>query len=151
MVVEKGDSVAVDYVGYLEGGAVFDTSIKAEAEKAGLPLRPSYAPLEFVAGAGQMIKGFDDAVIGMAEGEQKTIHLEPAEAYGERDEQRVLTVPKANIDGEISVGAKLSSPQLGVGTITEVGDENVKIDFNHELAGKALNFNLTVKNVSKSG
>ncbi|MFH1056909.1 MAG: FKBP-type peptidyl-prolyl cis-trans isomerase, partial [Candidatus Micrarchaeota archaeon] len=66
MKVERGDLVAVDYLGTLDDGTVFDTSIKVEAEKAGLPLRTSYEPLEFTVGAGQMIKGFDDAGVGLA-------------------------------------------------------------------------------------
>ena len=82
MAAQKGDTVAVDYVGTLDDGTVFDTSIREEAIKAGLPLRSSYSPLEFTAGAGQMIAGFDAAVIGMKVGEEKNVHLTPSEAYG---------------------------------------------------------------------
>ncbi len=82
VTAQNGDLVAVDYVGTLDDGTVFDTSIKEEAQKAGLPLRPSYSPLEFTVGAGQMISGFDKGVVGMTVGETKNVHLTPAEAYG---------------------------------------------------------------------
>ena len=82
MTAQKGDTVAVDYVGTLDNGTAFDTSIKEEAQKAGLPLRDSYAPLEFTVGEGQMIAGFDNAVVGMKVGEEKNVHLTPSEAYG---------------------------------------------------------------------
>ena len=62
LTVKKGDNVKVDYLGTLEDGSVFDTSIEEESKKAGLPQRPLYEPLPFTVGAGQMIKGFDDAM-----------------------------------------------------------------------------------------
>lgn len=145
MAVKKGDSVKVDYVGSLDDGKVFDTSIQAEAKKAGLPLRPSYEPLEFVVGAGQMIKGFDDAVVGMEEGEEKTVHIEAADAYGESRDELVLTVDKANINGEVKTGMQLQSPRLGTGTVMEVKESVLIVDFNPELAGKALNFKIILR------
>ncbi len=147
MAVKKGDSVKVDYMGSLDDGSVFDTSIEEEAKKAGLPLRPSYEPLEFVVGAGQMIKGFDDAVIGMEEGDEKTVHLEPKDAYGEKRDELVLTVDKANVGGEVKPGMQLQSPRLGVGTVMEVKESVLIVDFNPELAGKALNFKITLKKI----
>ena len=70
MIVEKGDTVSVHYTGTFDNGTVFDSSEGRE-------------PLTFIAGAGQMIKGFDEAVIGMELDEEKEIHIEPADAYGE--------------------------------------------------------------------
>jgi len=145
----KGDTVAVDYVGTLDDGTVFDTSIKAEAQKAGLPLRPSYEPLEFVVGAGQMIKGFDDAVVGMKVGDEKTVHLQPSEAYGEKRADMIVTVPKSRVGGNVSVGDRLSSSQGLSGVVTNVTNDTVTADFNHELAGKALNFRIIMRRVTK--
>jgi len=146
----KGDTVAVDYVGTLDDGTVFDTSIKADAQKAGLPLRPSYEPLEFAVGAGQMIKGFDDAVVGMKVGDEKKVHLQPADAYGEKRKDMIATIPKANIGGNVSVGDKLSSSQGLSGVVTNVTNDTVTADFNHELAGKALNFRIIMRKITKA-
>jgi peptidylprolyl isomerase len=147
---QKGDNVAVDYVGSLDNGTVFDTSIKEEAEKAGLPLRDAYAPLEFTVGAGQMIKGFDAAVVGMKVGEEKTVHLAPADAYGEIDPQYIMTVPIANVPEGVKVGSRLST-QTGIpGVVTSVTDVNVTVDFNNPLAGKALNFRIIMRKITKA-
>lgn len=81
--VKEGDTVAVDYVGKLEDGTVFDTSVKSIAEKTP-EYNPSrdYSPLLFTVGAGQMIKGFDKGVVGMKVGEKRTLRIPPEEAYG---------------------------------------------------------------------
>ena len=77
-VVKTGDTVQVDYTGKLENGTVFDTSIEEVAKQADIYVNGrTYAPLTFVAGAGQMIKGFDEGVIGMKVGEEKTITIPP--------------------------------------------------------------------------
>lgn len=146
----KGDTVAVDYVGTLDDGTVFDTSLKAEAQKAGLPLRPSYEPLEFTVGAGQMIKGFDAGVVGMKVGDEKTIHLQPSEAYGEKSAEIIVAIPKANIGGNVSIGDRLSSSQGLSGIVTKVTNDTITADFNHELAGKALNFRIIMRKVTKA-
>lgn len=147
--VEKGDSIAVDYLGYTDDGKVFDTSIKAEAQKAGLPSRPSYEPLEFTAGAGQMIKGFDDAVIGMKEGEEKTINIPAAQAYGERNNNMIVEIPRNQIPGDVRVGAQLQASNGAVATVVKVTNDTITIDGNHPLAGKALNFKITVRKITK--
>ncbi|MCK5373322.1 MAG: FKBP-type peptidyl-prolyl cis-trans isomerase, partial [Candidatus Aenigmarchaeota archaeon] len=82
MPVKKGDKVKVEYTGTLEDGTVFDSS-----EKHG-------EPLEFEVGAGQMIKGFDDAVVDMEKGDEKEITLKPADAYGDPNPQLIQKVPK---------------------------------------------------------
>lgn len=146
---EKGDAVAVDYLGTLDDGKVFDTSIKEEAEKAKLPLRPSYEPLEFTVGAGQMIKGFDDAVVGMALGEEKTVHIAAADAYGEVREDRVVNVSRANMPADAKVGSSLQTNTGMAGTVIFMDNETARIDFNHPLAGKALNFKIIMRKVTK--
>ncbi len=83
-IVKENDHVSVDYIGELEDGTIFDTSIEDVAKDGGVynPNR-KYEPLSFTAGAGQMISGFDRGVIGMAVGEEKTLVIPPEEAYGE--------------------------------------------------------------------
>lgn len=147
--VQKGDNVAVDYVGTLDNGTVFDTSLKAEAEKAGLQLREEYAPLEFTVGAGQMIAGFDSAVVGMKVGEEKKVRLEPSEAYGERDPKAVVTVNRSKVPAETEVGATLYTQSGASGIVLNVTNESVTIDFNNPMAGKALNFRIILRKLTK--
>ncbi|MFH0973960.1 MAG: FKBP-type peptidyl-prolyl cis-trans isomerase [Candidatus Micrarchaeota archaeon] len=146
---QKGDSVAVDYVGTLDDGTVFDTSLKAAAVKAGLPLRAVYSPLEFAVGAEQMIAGFDAAVIGMAEGEEKTVHLQPAEAYGEKRADLIVWVLRANVPSDAKIGSQLTSSQGMSGTVIEMNSTSIKIDFNPALAGKALNFRIILRKITR--
>lgn len=141
MAVKKGDKIKVEYTGTLEDGTVFDSS-----EKHG-------QALEFEVGGGQLIKGFDEAVVGMEKGEEKEITLKPEEAYGERNEQLIKEVPKSQMpEGhEIKQGMMLAlnmpdGKQLPA-MVAEVGDENVKIDLNHPLAGKTLKFKIKVVEV----
>ena len=100
-VVKEGDTVAVDYVGKLEDGTVFDTSIKAIAEKTPkYNANRDYSPLLFTVGAGQMIKGFDSGVLGMKVGEKKTLRIPPEEAYGTGGTEEV--VPKKALEDKFT-------------------------------------------------
>jgi FKBP-type peptidyl-prolyl cis-trans isomerase 2 len=139
MIVEQGDLIKVDYKGTLEDGTQFDSSIGRE-------------PLEFTAGAGQMIKGFDSAVIGMKLHEEKNIKLNPSEAYGEVNPEAIVSVSKQQLSeaglNNVEVGMKIFASGHPA-TITEVNDENVTVDFNHELAGKTLNFWIKIMEITK--
>ncbi|MBI2445831.1 peptidylprolyl isomerase [Candidatus Micrarchaeota archaeon] len=148
MAVKSGDTVKVDYLGTTEG-KVFDTSIEAEAKKAGLPARPTYEPLAFTAGAGQVVPGFDKAVIGMTVGQEKMAVLKPSEAYGVSDPQAIVQVPRSMFDNssEPQVGLQVQSPQGYPGVITKVDSQNVTVDFNHPLAGKELTFKIILREI----
>lgn len=141
MNVKKGSKVKVDYTGKLEDGTVFDTS---EGKK----------PLEFEVGAGQIIKGFDDALIGMKKGEEKEIKLKPADAYGEHKPELMKKVPKEHLpkDPEPKAGMMLvlSTPdgRKFPAKIAEVDGKEVTIDLNHPLAGKTLNFKIKVVDIA---
>jgi len=136
MSVKKGDKVKVEYTGTFEDGTVFDSS-----EKHG-------KPLEFEVGAGQVIKGFDEAMIGMETDEEKEVKIEPKEAYGDVDARLVKKVPKEQLpkDKELKagmmLGVTLPNGQQMPAKIKEVGDTEVTVDLNHPLAGKILNFKL---------
>ena len=97
---ETGNSVAVHYTGKLEDGTVFDSSVNRE-------------PLAFKIGEGQMIKGFEEAVLGMEVGQKTTVSLEPKDAYGDRSQDRILKVPKKDVPGDIptDIGTQLSINQ----------------------------------------
>jgi len=140
--VKKGDKVKVEYVGTLEDGTVFDSS---EIQKA---------PLEFVVGDGQLIKGFEQAIIGMKIGDEKEIKIPPEKAYGPHRPELVKEMPKDCFpqDQEIQIGmifmiALQDGRQIPV-KISEVSEETVTIDVNHPLAGKTLIFKVKVINIA---
>lgn len=141
MTVKKGSKVKVDYTGKLEDGTVFDTS-----EKQG-------KPLEFEVGKGQVIKGFEENIIGMKQGEEKEITIEPADAYGPRDPKLIKEIPDDKIPkNDLKVGAILlvTLPQ-GVqipGQVIEIKDKSIMLDLNHPLAGETLIFKIKVIGVS---
>ncbi len=132
---KNGDTVRVHYTGRLESGEVFDSSEGGE-------------PLEFKLGSGEVIAGFDENVEGMSVGEEKTITIEPENAYGERIEALVGRVERSGLqlDSEPHVGMNLAlqlpdGQQIPV-VITEVTDETVTFDANHPLAGQKLIFDI---------
>jgi FKBP-type peptidyl-prolyl cis-trans isomerase 2 len=144
-VVKKGDKVALDYTGTLKDGTEFDSSKNHDA------------PLSFTVGSGQVIKGFDEAVMGMKVGEEKKFTLSPAEAYGEPDPKRFQQVPRKNLpaDQEPKVGMMLvvGSPEGRKmrATISEVTDETVTLNLNHPLAGKELTFAIKLTKIEPAG
>ncbi|MFQ6072455.1 MAG: peptidylprolyl isomerase, partial [Methanosarcinales archaeon] len=99
MIVKEGDIVEVNYIGILEDGTVFDTSYESVA-KQGLIYNPErdYKPIEFTAGAGKVIKGFDEGVIGMEKGEERTLTIPPEDGYGEHREELVNSVPISELN-----------------------------------------------------
>jgi FKBP-type peptidyl-prolyl cis-trans isomerase 2 len=142
-VVKKGDKVKVEYTGSLEDGTIFDSS------------EMHNEPLEFVVGAGQLIKGFDDAVVGMKIGEEKEIKLLPAEAYGEHNPEFVKDMPRDCFPPEQDIQpgmmfmvALQDGRQIPV-RVTIVTDENVTVDLNPPLAGKTLIFKIKVIEIAE--
>ena len=140
--VKKGNKVKVEYVGTLEDGTVFDSS-----EKHGIPL-------EFEAGAGQLIKGFDDAVLGMTQGEEKEIKITPKDGYGEHNPELVKELPRDCFppDQDIQPGMIFmmglqDGRQIPV-RITQVSDNSITVDLNPPLAGKTLFFKIKVVDIA---
>ena len=137
MSIQDGDTIKIDYTGTLDDGSVFDCSDERE-------------PLQFTVGAGEVIPGFEEAVRGMEEGQEKEFRIEPSEAYGEYDEALTQQIPRTVIrsDMEVQEGmmllVKTPDGQEIPAKVAEVGDEQVTLDMNHPLAGKALNFNIKV-------
>jgi peptidylprolyl isomerase len=135
VTAQKGDHVFVDYTGTLDDGTQFDSSEGRE-------------PLEFDVGTGQMIAGFDNGVVGMKEGDEKSIKIAPDQAYGEKDSSLVRDVPKSQVPPGVKEGDTLSAQGQPV-KVVNVGGENVTIDFNHPLAGEALNFKIKMVKIEK--
>jgi FKBP-type peptidyl-prolyl cis-trans isomerase 2 len=138
-----GDTVKVHYTGRLQDGTVFDTSVGSE-------------PLEFTLGQGQIIPGFEQAVIGMQVGESKTVTIPADQAYGPRRDDMILEVSRDELpdDLEPTVGMQLQMNQGDGGiiivTITEVSETTIKIDANHPLAGQDLTFDIKLVGIGKS-
>ena len=140
--VKDGDVVRVHYTGKLTNGKQFDSSKGRE-------------PLEFTVGAGQMIKGFDDAMPGMTVSEKKTINILPEDAYGQKDEQAIIEFPKKNIpkDMKLEAGMHLQlrneNGQPFPVTVAEIKDDVIVLDTNHSLAGKELVFDIELIEIVK--
>ncbi|MBP3894422.1 MAG: peptidylprolyl isomerase [Atopobiaceae bacterium] len=132
----EGKQVRVHYVGTLDDGTKFDSS------------RDRGEPLEFVCMAGMMIPGFDAAVRDMEVGQTVTIRLEPADAYGERNDDMVRTFEISQLPGSENLvqGQRimLAGPygQPIPALVSEKTDQRVTLDLNHEMAGKALTFEI---------
>lgn len=148
-VVASGDAITVDYIWRLNEKEVFDTSVQSVAEAAGLynPQRNYEEGLAFTVGAGQMIPGFDEAVVGMKLGETKTVEIPAEKAYGERSDEMVMRVPleEAGDTSGAQVGMKILLGGMYPAVITELTDTEIVFDLNHELAGKDLIFDITIK------
>ncbi len=138
---KDGDTVKVHYTGTLENGEVFDTSKERE-------------PLEFQLGEGQLIPGFEKAVIGMDEGDSTTVEIPSEEAYGEVREDLVINVPKDQLPEEVEpkIGMQLQVNQQNGQPIpvrvTEIKDDELVLDANHPLAGKDLKFEIELLEVA---
>ena len=140
MAVQTGDTVKVSYTGKTLDGAVFDSSEGRE-------------PLEFTVGEGQLIKDFENAVIGMNPGDTKTFQVEAENAYGPHHEQLVFVIPRTELpqDLEPEVNQRFQM-QAGNGqdlvvTVTDASENDVTFDGNHPLAGKDLQFDIELVEV----
>lgn len=150
--IQATDDVVVDYIWRLENGTVFDTSIKSIAEACGIynEYRDYTEWLSFEAWAGQLVKWFDNGVIGMKLWQTKTVQFWPEEWYGEYDEDLVVTISK-NEMGDVSQLSEWDTISLWIGypaKITKITDKDITLDMNSELAGKNLIFDITVKSIS---
>ena len=138
---KQGDTVKVHYTGKLDDGSVFDTSQGRE-------------PFEFTIGAGQVITGFEQAVIGMEPGETKTAIVNHEDAYGPHRDEMVAEVPKDRLPEDLApeVGQRLRANQPDGSSIdvviTAVSPDSVTIDANHPLAGKQLTFEIELLEIA---
>jgi peptidylprolyl isomerase len=139
--VEKGQFVKLHYTGTFADGEVFDSSQGCK-------------PFEVQVGAGQVIKGFDDALMGMALNEKKTFTVKAAEAFGERDDNLKQEFSRADLpegfDPQVGEVLMLENAQCGEipATVHQVEADKVIVDLNHPLAGKDLTFNIEVLEIA---
>lgn len=139
--VKEGDTVKVEYVGKLEDGTVIDSSEQHDK------------PLEFVVGQGQLIKGFDDAVLGMEVGEEKEVTIPPDQGYGSRNPELVKEMPRdifptdQKIEKNMVYILNLPDGRRIPATIADFTEETVTVDLNPPLAGKTLVFKIKLVNI----
>ena len=140
LVIKEGVKVNILFEAKLETGEIV---LKTEEEQ----------PLEVVVGDGNIPKSIEKILIDMKEGETKTIALESTEAFGPKIDDLIVDLSKEEFDSqvELEVGSRVSinSPEgkKFTGTVLEVKDENIFVDFNHPLAGKNLIFTVTIVSI----
>jgi peptidylprolyl isomerase len=133
--VRNGDTVVVEYAGKFDDGELFDTT-------------KGKVPIEFEVGAGAVIKGFEEAVVGMKAGEEKRFVVKPEAGYGERRDEFVQEVPRMlfpkNMELKEGGMLKIKDPHNRIifAKVLSVTDKKVKVDINHPLAGRNLNFEI---------
>ncbi len=138
---KPGDTVKIHYTGKLDDGTVFDSSVNRE-------------PLEFTLSGGQVIPGFDQAVVGMSPGETKTQKIPMDQAYGPYREEMVVELSREQMppDMQPEIGQQLQIQQPDGQSVpvmvTEVTDETVTLDANHPLAGEDLTFEIELVDIS---
>jgi peptidylprolyl isomerase len=140
-VVNTGDIVQLDYTMKLEDGTVVFST------------KETGAPMELTLGMGSMMKAFEEAVIGMREGETKTVKIPYSEAYGPHKKELIFDIPRSQIPDDQApvVGMQLqrqkSDGTIEIATIIAISDDAVTVDTNNELAGKDLIFEIEVLNI----
>ncbi len=142
--VDRGAFVKLCYKGTLENGVVFDKTDKCK-------------PLEIQVGAGTIVKGFENALIGMGRNERKSFVLEPEQAYGERDERLERRFDRSSLQlgfepvrGQVILFQTREGQKLPA-VVKLVDDETIVADFNHPLAGRELYFEIEVGEIRGSG
>lgn len=137
-MIQNGSTVNVHYTGKLTDGSIFDSSEGRE-------------PLSFTVGTGQIIPGFESAIIGKNVGDKVTVNIPPAEAYGEIREDLLVKVPNTQLPGPVEVGMSLQAQSEGGMPINvivkEVNEDHAVIDGNHPFAGKELIFDIEVVSI----
>lgn len=142
MTIANGNTVKVHYLGTLEDGTQFDSSYDRGE------------PIQFTVGAGAMISGFEDGLLGMGVGEKKDLTLGPDQAYGQVNEAAIQVVPRDQFpeDFQFIDGAMLQGQdpqgQPFMAKISGLTDDTVTLDMNHPLAGQTLNFQVEVVEIS---
>jgi len=146
------DFIKINYTGRVKDGKIFDTTSEETAKKENIhDQRRVYKPLSVAVGEGQVIKGLDEALAGLKVGDKKTVTVEPEKAYGAKSPAMVKLVP-AKLFKEQRMNPIPGMPVEidGMrGKVQTVAGGRVRVDFNHELAGKTLVFDVEVVDTAK--
>ncbi len=141
--VENGNYISVEYTGTLGNGQVFDSS-------------QGRRPLEVHMGAGQMIKGFEVQLMGMALNEKKVFTLSPEDAYGPRNADLMQSIPRSEVPPELDlqvgmiVGLVTPEGNQVPARVVRLDDADLTVDLNHPLAGESLTFEIEVVGLSST-
>lgn len=137
---KSGDTVQVHYTGKLADGSVFDSSRDGD-------------PLEFTLGEGEVIPGFENAVINMEPGDQKTVTISADDAYGSHNDEMIATVDRGQFPPDVlpEIGQQYEMQrddgQMFVMTVTDITENEVTLDANHPLAGEDLSFDIELMGI----
>ena len=142
--VGKGCTVKVHYIGRIGNGEIFEATQEDQ-------------PVEFRVGSGQVMREFEEAVLGMALDEEKIFAIPPEKAYGQRNEDLEQTIPRAELPAEYTpevgdiLGSEGEDKTLTPVRIKDLTDQTVTMDLNHPLAGETLYFHIKVVGLSVPG
>lgn len=149
MVISKGDFIRINYVGKIkESGKVFDTTREDVAKKNNIyDEKIQFKASPIVVGANHVIPGLDEALVGMEVGEKKTVVIPPEKGYGARDPKLVKVVPVKDFkkQGLKPFPGMRIEAEGRIGRVQSVGGGRVRVDFNYELAGKVLEYDVNIK------
>jgi len=161
---KKGDTITINYTGTLEDGTVFDSTLEGlecDEEECSdddcgdneCGCGHESGPMTFVLGQAILFPQVDEAIVGMAPGEKKKIHIAAAEAFGEYDKEKVFTVPRADLPDDLvpEVGDELvlsneDDEELGV-AVLETTEAAVTFDANHPLAGEDVTYEVELVSI----
>ena len=139
MTITQGSKVTLHYTGTLDDGSVFDSSEGRE-------------PLAFTVGEHQVIRGFEDGVLGLSIGQEKKIDIAPEQGYGQKHDQLIQQVPKElfkdfSPEKGQQIGLMGKDGRQMMASVTDVTSTHVTLDLNHALAGKNLHFSVKIVSV----
>lgn len=151
MAIENGDFVRVNFTGKIEEtGDVFDTTYEDVATEAGIAdSNKEYTPIPIVVGGNHLLPAIDEAIVGMMPGDEKEVKVDPENGFGQRDSSLVTLIPMREFkkqDIKPYPGMKLQL-EGQTGKVLTVSGGRVKVDFNHELAGKHLDYTVKVEDI----
>jgi peptidylprolyl isomerase len=141
---EKGDKVSVNYTGKSQDGQVFESSM-------------GLRPLTFTIGAGEVVKGFEDAVIGMYPGQHKIVTVDPEEGFGLYDESLVIEIPfedlPEDLDIQVGIDFEVEDDEGNIipATVIEILDDSILADANAPLAGKKVIYDIELLEIIEKG
>lgn len=155
MGIQEGDSVTISFIGRLDDGTIFDTTNEALAEAEGLDEEKQdrdFQPLKLTIGNGRIIEGLEEELKGLEAGDQKTLRIPPDRAYGEYKDDRIVGYDRNEFeemigDLELREGFQVETEDGLPGRVTNIGSEVITVDFNHELAGEMLEFEIEILSV----
>lgn len=151
MAIENGDFVRLEFTGKIkETGDIFDTTNEEVATEADILVEnKDYGPLPIIVGGNHLLKAIDEAVIGMEEGESKKIEVTPEDGFGERDPSLIQLIPMKEFKKQGMkpyVGMEITS-EGHKGRVLTLSGGRVKVDFNHDLAGKNLEYDIVISEI----